>query len=45
MNCSAYSLLMQQDLLKMLDFDRPSFPPLYYAFLQFSPLYSLPFPY
>ena len=36
---------MLQDRLKMLVFDRPSFSPLYSGFLQFSPLYSLPFPF
>ena len=44
-NCLGYSLLMLQDRLKMLVFVRPSFSPLYSGFLQFSPLYSLPFPF
>ena len=39
-----YSLLMLQERLKMLVFDRPKFPP-YCGILQFSPLYSLPFPF
>ena len=36
---------MLQDRLKMLVFVRPRFFPLYSGFLQFIPLYSLPFPF
>ena len=42
-NCYGYSLLMLQERLKMLVFDRPSFSPLPWYFCISVHIYSLPF--